>query len=153
MRRHLGDCMAVDRDAAVAGLGKVDDSRRRLMVLVQSGAIWDAHILHKLGHAPSPKCPHCGADMEDKRHMYWKCPFHDEVRKSYPSLQGINPDVLPHSIVDMAVPPEMMVGDEPFWGPGGPSEAMSGSETERVGKVIPRDLHEALGVFMSCYPA
>ena len=86
------DMQCIDRGFDVEGTMKALQSfswadqcflRRRM-----TGAVTPAEVLHNQHKSNSPKCPHCGAVIEDLWHRWWECATWFPARNAHPEVMA-----------------------------------------------------------------
>ena len=77
-RPTMAGATQIDLEAHRLMASKLTEAQRKDLLMIQSGALWTAHGLHKAGFVSDNTCPWCGQSKEDLLHLWWQCPRHQQ---------------------------------------------------------------------------
>ena len=104
-RCTMSGAQTVDIHMAMELSEALPDQKAKDILMIQSGALWTGHAMHKAGFRTSPSCPWCGAGCEDLKHLWWECPAFEHLRvRARDLLKGRSPECLPSCIALHGIP-------------------------------------------------
>ena len=99
-----------------AAINAAGPRERQMMHKILAGAVWTAQRKMQAGVQGDDVCPHCGADVCTREHVWWGCPYFEDVRKDQAVVQLVRNAAIPLVLKRYGVPPALAAGwGGPFW--------------------------------------
>ena len=83
-RPTVQGCEEIDEATYTTVMPQATVEDKGLLRVLLAAGVWTGKFLYAAGQLESPRCPFCGAAVEDLEHMWFDCPHNQDLREGKP---------------------------------------------------------------------